>query len=78
MAHEPIAQLLRHLALERLDLLVLEFDDPAALHIDQMVVMRLRGFLIARPAFAKIMALEDVGFLEQADGAKRPAGGGKR
>src|SRR5690242_12959986 len=34
--------------LQFLDLLVAEFDHPAALQIDQVIVMRARHFLIAR------------------------------
>ena len=66
MADEPVAELLGHLALQRLDLLVLELDHLARLDIDQMIVVRIGHLLIARAAVAEIVALEDVGLLEQA------------
>src|SRR3989304_1926469 len=48
MIDEPIAQAFRHLALQLFDFLVPELDDLAALHVDQMVVVRLRHLLVAR------------------------------
>src|SRR5436190_13947996 len=61
------AQLFRDAALQLFDVLIAEFDDAAGLHIDEVVVMALRHFLIARTAIAEIMALQDAGVLEQLD-----------
>ena len=69
MADELVAKLLGHLALQRLDLLVLELDHLARLDIDQMIVVGIGYLLIARAAVAEVVALEDIGLLEQAHGA---------
>ena len=64
-----VAELARHLGLELLDLLGLELDHLAGAQVDQMVVVRFRDLLVARPALAEVMALDDAGVLEQLDGA---------
>src|SRR5262245_18574141 len=53
------AQLARHPLLQALDFLVAELDDLAGLDIDQMIVVLAGGFLVAAPARAKVMTLED-------------------
>ena len=63
------AQLFGHPALQLFDILVAEFDHAARGHVDQVVVMGFRHFLIARAAVAEIMPLQDAGILEQLDGA---------
>src|ERR1700761_9424368 len=63
--HELEAQLFRHPALQLLDILVAEFDDAARRHVNQMVVMGFRHFLIARAAIAEIVPLQNSGILEQ-------------
>src|SRR5262249_30615399 len=65
MIDQPVTQLLRHLALQGFDLLVLELEHAAGLHVDQMVVMLFRRLFVARPAAAELVALEDVRLLEQ-------------
>src|SRR5260370_643685 len=55
--------------LQLLDLLVAELNDPAALQIDQVIVMGARHFLVARTAVAEIMAGENVGLFKQPHGA---------
>src|SRR5213075_436074 len=62
---ETETQLLGDALLERFQLIVDELDDVARLDIDQMVVMRFRGRLVARAAVAELMALEDSRLLEQ-------------
>src|ERR1700689_3812383 len=52
--HQLVAQARGHFALQLLDLLVLEFDHPPALQIDQVVVMFGRHLLVARAAVAEI------------------------
>src|SRR5262245_60995437 len=69
VADQLVAELLGDRALQRLDLLFLELDDPAALDVDQMVVMLLRAFLVARAPVAEIVALENARLLEQPHGA---------
>jgi len=64
---------LHHLLLQRVELGIDEFDHFAALDVDQMIVVRLRGGLVARAAVAEFVALEDSRFLEQ---AHRPVDGG--
>src|SRR4051794_7155886 len=58
----------RDLGLELLDFFGLEFDHLPGAQVDQMVVMRVRDLLIARPAFAEIVPLDNAGILEQLDG----------
>ena len=69
MVDEAEAELLGDPLLQRLELLVDELDDLAGLDVDQMVVMRVRRGFVARAAVAELVALEDSGLLEQADGA---------
>ena len=64
-----VAELARHLGLQLLDLLGLELDHLAGAQIDQMIVVRFRDLLVARAAFAEVVALDDAGILEQLDGA---------
>src|SRR6478609_1510578 len=60
-----VAELAGDLGLQFLDLLGGELDHLAVAQIDQMVVMAVRHLLVARPAFAEIMPLDDPGVLEQ-------------
>jgi hypothetical protein len=69
VADQTVAELARDLVLELLDLLALELDDRAAARVDQMVVMLVRRLLVARPAVAEVVPLQDAGLLEQADRA---------
>src|SRR3954465_5734602 len=55
--------------LQRLELVVDELDDVAALNVDQMVMVRFRRLVVARAAVAELVPLGDSGFLEQANGA---------
>jgi hypothetical protein len=73
MIHQSETQLLGDPALQGFELWIDEFDHPASLDIDQMIVMGLGRRLIAGGAFAEIMPLEDAGFLEQ---PHRPVNGG--
>ena len=85
MIDEFEAELFGDAALQLLDLLVAEFDHAAGLDVDQVIVMRLRHFLVARAAVAEIVTLENAGILEQlhgaidgGDGDMRIDGGGAR
>src|SRR5258705_11704488 len=64
-----VAELAGDLGLQFLDLLGGELDHLAVAQIDQMVVMAVGHLLVARPALAEIMPLDDPGILEQLDGA---------
>ena len=75
MVDEAEAELLGDPLLKHLELLVDELDDLAGFDVDQMIVMRVRRRFVARAAVAELVALEDAGFLEQAD---RPVDGGDR
>ena len=55
--------------LEFFDLGIVEFDHLTRAHVDQVVVMLVRGFFVTGPAVAEIVAIENAGFLEQAHGA---------
>src|SRR5271154_2259900 len=57
--HQLVTQTRGDLALQLLDLLVLEFDHPPALQIDQVIVVFGRHLLVARAAVAEIVAFED-------------------
>src|SRR3546814_4397880 len=48
-----------------LDLLVGEFHHLARLHVDEVVVMLFRPLLIARPAIAEVVPLQDARLLEE-------------
>src|SRR3546814_6688362 len=65
MIDEAIAERAGDLRLQPLDLLVGEFHHLAGLHIDEMVVMRLRPLLVACAAVAEIVPLENAGLLEE-------------
>jgi len=69
------AELLGDALLQALDVLVLELDDLAGLHIDQVVVVIVARGLVARAAVAEIVALDDPGVLQEAHG---PVNGRKR
>ena len=69
MPDQIVAELVGDDLLQLLDLLVAEFDDPAALQIDQVIVVVARHFLIARAAVSEIVAGEDVGLFKQPHGA---------
>ena len=55
VVNETIAQLLCNKPLQLLDLVVVELDDPACLHVDQMVMMLVRHFLVAGTTVTKIV-----------------------
>src|SRR5260221_6332685 len=63
-----IAELVGDDLLQLLDLLVAEFDDPAALQVDQVIVMVARHLLIARAAVSEIVARENIGLFKQPHG----------
>src|SRR5438552_6516021 len=65
MPDQLVAELVGDVLLQFLDLLVAELDDPAALQIDQVIVMRAGHFLVARASVAEIVPRQDVGLLEQ-------------
>src|SRR5579863_6851030 len=69
MPDQFVAELAGDEFLQLLDLLVAELDDPAALQIDQVVMMGTGHFLVARAAVAEIVPREDVGLFEQSHGA---------
>jgi hypothetical protein len=69
VADQAKAELARHGLLQALDLLVLELDHLAGLHVDEVIVMAVPGRLIARAAVAELMALKNAGAFEQAHGA---------
>src|SRR3954452_5864331 len=64
-----VAELAGDLGLQLLDFLGGELDHLAVSQIDQVVVVAVGHLLVARPALAKIMPLDDPGILEQLDGA---------
>src|SRR5215475_1765683 len=66
VADQLVASLFRDLALQLLDLVVVEFHNLAALNVDQMVVVFFRRLFIARAAVAKIVLGKNARFLEQA------------
>ena len=68
MVDEAIAELFGDALLERFELIVDELDDLAGLDVDQMVVMGFRNRFVAGAAVAELVAFEDPGFLEQANG----------
>src|SRR3954464_5913444 len=67
--NQLVAELAGDLGLQLLDLLGGELDHLAVAQIDQMIVMAVGHLLIARPAFAEIVPLDDPGILEQFYGA---------
>ncbi len=69
MIDKPIAKFLGNRALQSFDFRVFELDDLAAVDIDEMIVMVIGYFLIARAAIAEIVPVKNVVFLKQADGA---------
>ncbi len=60
MVDETVSELRGDFALQGLDFGALKFDDLAAFDIDQVVVMRFRHFLVARPAIAEIVPLQNI------------------
>ena len=69
MVDQAEAEFLRDPFLQRFELVVDELDHLAGFDVDQVVVMGFRRGFVAGAAVAEIVALEDAGFLEQADGA---------
>src|SRR5271155_4930017 len=63
------AEFARDRLLEFLDRVVLEFDDAAAALADEVVVMMVAGDLVACLALIEVALVEQVAFLEQAQGA---------
>src|SRR5690606_8231185 len=75
MIDQAIAEFLGYLLLQGLEFGIDELQDFTALHVDQVIVMRLgRGF-IARAAITKVVAVENARFLEQANGPVHGGGG---
>src|SRR6187431_3838822 len=64
-----VAELAGDLGLQFLDFLGSEFNLLAVAQVDQMIVVAVGHLLIARPALAKIVPLDDSGVLEQFYGA---------
>src|ERR1700682_6320627 len=60
-----VAELAGDFGLQLFDLFVGEFDHLAVAQIDQMVVVAVAHLLVAGAAFAKIVAFDDAGVLEQ-------------
>ena len=75
MIHEPVAQLLRNLALERFEFRIDEFYDLAGFDVDQVIVMGFRGRFVASAAVAEIVAVQYSCFFKQ---AHRPVHGSDR
>ena len=73
MVDEAKAELFGNPLLKSLKLIVDEFNDVARLHIDQMIVMLVRGRFIAGASVAEFMPGKNSGFLEQPN---RPVNGG--
>ena len=69
MIHELVAERLGDGGLKRLDLLVLEFHHLARRQVDQMVVVLVGVFFVARPPVAEVMAFQQAALLEEADRA---------
>lgn len=67
MIDQAVSKFFGHLALETLDFLILKFYHFSTANIDQVIVMLVAGFFVARPTMAKIMAFKHLGFLEQAN-----------
>src|SRR5690625_5148655 len=65
MVHQLVAELPGDFLLQALDLVVHELDDFARLHVDQVIVMLVGGFLVTRAPIAKLMAFQNPGFLEE-------------
>ena len=63
---ELVAELFGDLTLQLFDLVVVELDHLARLHVDQVVVMLVGHFLEARTPVAKIVPLQNAGLFEQA------------
>src|SRR5690349_3555707 len=55
MSDQLKAEFARDALLQLLDFLIAEFDDLAAFHVDQMVVVRSRRLLVTVPAGAEVM-----------------------
>jgi len=68
MVDEAEAELLGDPPLKRLQLLVHELHDIAGFDVDEMVVMLVRGGLVAGAPVAEFVAFQDARFLEQANG----------
>ena len=64
MVDEPVTEPLGDFTLQGFDFSILEFDNLTAFDIDQMVVVRFRYFLVARPAIAKIVPIQNAMFFE--------------
>ncbi len=60
---EAVAELAGDFFLKLLDLWRVELDDFAGLHIDQVIVVLFRHFLVACATIAEIMRLEGAGVL---------------
>src|SRR5689334_11217947 len=68
MAHQREAQFASYPFLKLLDVLVAELDHPAAVHIDEVVVVPGRRLLVAAAPGAGVVALEEAIGFEQLNG----------
>lgn len=66
---ELVAEFAGDLGLQFLDLVGGEFHDSTVAQVDEVIVMALGHLFVARAAFAKIVAFDDAGILEQFHGA---------
>ena len=69
MADEAIARPLGDAPLQFLDFVVVKFHDLAALDVDQVIVVLVGGFFIARATVSEIVLGQNPRLLEQAHGA---------
>jgi len=64
-----VTQLFSNETLEFLDLVIMKFNHATGLHIDQVVMMLVRYFFVARTAIPKVMSLKDPGLFEKTNGS---------
>jgi hypothetical protein len=62
---KTITKLLCNKALQLLDLVIVELDDPPGLNIDKMIVVLIGHLLISRAPVPEIVTLQDPGFGQQ-------------
>ena len=68
MADEFVAELIGNDFLQSFDLFVAEFDHPAGLQVDQMVVVSTRHFLVAGAPIAEIVSSQNTRLFKQPHG----------
>src|SRR5688572_25887096 len=59
VVHQAVAEAAGDFGLKRLDLLGAELDHVAGLEVDEVVVVPLRGVLVARAAVAEVEPFDD-------------------